>query len=68
MRADTKNTVNIEKLNNKQLEVEVKKVSDKIISYVDKTCDRANKLLKKYGLSCKMSIVIEKLTTPGDIV
>lgn len=53
--------ISVDKLSEVQLEEAIKKISDKITTDVDMVCDKANLLLKRYGLSCKMQIVIEEL-------
>lgn len=53
--------INVEKMTDEQLETAIVKLSNKITTDVDAVCERANELLKRYGLSCKMQIVIEQL-------
>lgn len=53
--------VSIEKLDDKQLEKTIDKISAKINKEVDATCSKVNQLLARYGLQCKMQIVFEEL-------
>lgn len=50
--------VNVEKMSETQLNKAIKSISERITKNVDQTCEKANKLLSKYGLKCKMQIII----------
>jgi hypothetical protein len=52
--------INVDKLTDEQLEAAVQKIANKINEEVDATCDKVNKLLSRYGMTCKMQIVIER--------
>jgi hypothetical protein len=56
-----KRPIDVEKLGNEQLEIAISKISNQITSDVDATCEKANELLSRYGLKCKMAVVIEEL-------
>jgi hypothetical protein len=51
--------IDIEKLTEEQFEAAVQAVGKKVNEKVDAVCEEANKLLKRYGLSCKMHVVID---------
>lgn len=55
--------INVDKLTDEQLEAAVQKIANKINEEVDATCEKVNKLLSRYGMSCKMQIVIERSST-----
>lgn len=59
----TQRAINVDKLDEKQLETAIDRISSKITTDIDEVCDKANKLLARYGLCCKMQIVIEELKT-----
>jgi len=56
----TNRKINVEKLNDKQLQQAIDKVSELVNQEVAQVCDNVNKLLKRYGLKCKMQIVFEE--------
>jgi hypothetical protein len=61
-----KRKINIDKLDNNQLETAIEKISIEINKEVDYACEKANKLLNRYGLQCKMAVVIEALKNDAE--
>ena len=51
--------VDITQYSPEDLELLIKQISDKITTMVDKTCDKANRLLNIYGMEAKMQIMIQ---------
>lgn len=58
-----KRVIQVNKLDNEQIEMAIQKISEHINDEVDATCNKVNELLIRYGLKCKMKIVIEELTS-----
>jgi len=54
----SKPAINVEQLADNDLQSAIDKISSKINLEVDRTCERANQLLARYGLKCKMQIAI----------
>lgn len=52
--------INVEGLTEEQLAQTIDKLGQIIRNDVDATCDKANQLLSRYGLACKMQIVIDE--------
>jgi len=52
--------IDVEKLGDEQLENAINKISNQITGDIDNICNKANELLNRYGLQCKMQIVIEE--------
>jgi hypothetical protein len=57
---DRKRKVDVDKLTEEQLQALIDQLGDKVRDMVDETCDRANVILKVYGLRAKMQVVIEQ--------
>jgi hypothetical protein len=51
--------INVEELGEEGLEQAITKVSAKINEEVDKACSNINELLSRYGLACRMKVVID---------
>lgn len=62
----TKRKINLEKLDDDQLEQTITVLSNKITKDVDILCEEMNKTLLRYGLQCKMQIMIEELPAPSE--
>ena len=52
--------INVEGLTEEQMEQAINRVGQLIRDDVDATCERANRLLSRYGMACKMQIVIDE--------
>ena len=61
-----KRSIDVDNLSDDQLEIAITKISNQINKEVDLTCEKANALLSRYGLICKMQILIESATEAKD--
>ena len=62
---DRKRSVDVSNLSPEQVDALSDQIGNKIRELVDTTCEKANKILKVYGLEAKMQIVIlEKNNQP----
>jgi hypothetical protein len=53
--------IDLEKLTKEQFQASIDKLIQQVDKEVDKSCGKVNQLLAKYGLKCKMQIVLEHL-------
>ena len=60
MSDDTMNRKRQVNVDDEQLDRIISQISDKIVSMVDETCAKANKMLDIYNMETRMQIVIKK--------
>ena len=62
MVVDRVRKVDIEKMEPEQIDLLAVQLGDKVKGYVDEACEKANAVLKIYGLQAKMEFVLEPIT------
>jgi hypothetical protein len=54
--------VDVESMENEQVDLLAEQLGAKVRGYVDEACEKANAVLKIYGLQAKMEFVLEPIT------
>ena len=58
--------VDVEKMDDAAVDALAIQLGDKVRGYVDEACEKANLVLKIYGLQAKMEFVLEPIKEKGD--